>query len=253
MRKYFSRISVLSLLAISIFIPIFIGCDNPVQNSRSPELSGSLFVKMNGDFKKYSRITIYGDSELTKWIGSTLVFNSSGNQGINDYPITTTLQDNGKWKAIMDLFNMKGTPVTKIWIKVESCTVGSENIIIPYPINLDNNSKEWIDLGTVEIPGTKLNINIGNNFTLNELPANITHINIMRGHDTLARFYVSNNNSYSFETGIINNADNIHIITVGENGINTGQNYNDVINITGAALKAGYTVNNITLDNSMQP
>jgi hypothetical protein len=226
-----------------------ITCYIPVQDKDKITMSGSAFVSMNGELKKYSELAIYGDENLTNQIGHAVVLNSGGNQGINDYSLGqqgVILADNGKW--VSDIYNIKNTPITTIWIKVSTCTRGSESIIIPYQTYIHDKSITGIDLGSVELPGTRVQIHIGNNFTLGELPATIGGIVIIRGHDTMASFKVSNDNAYLFDTGIINDDDNFHINIWGDNGTNHGQNYHDDIRIRGAELKAGYTVDDIVLD-----
>jgi hypothetical protein len=245
----------------------FISC--PIDDSSTvyyTTLSGSVFVSLNGEVKAFSRVTVFTDSELTKTLGSAGVYNSKGNTGIGDYYSFLPLQNRSGGQWDIQIKEKINTPITKVWIKVESNTFGSGYEIIGYPLYLYDQNISGIDLGLIELPGTSINLKVGNNFTYNGIQVldnkyiriyrygkdesyqygKYESINIdIRDTNLLGNFYTESGvDTYSWNTGIINDDDKILITIFGwfpEYGIKR-------IPITGSTLKSGYTLDNINLE-----
>jgi hypothetical protein len=108
-------------------------------NKKSITLSGSVFVSINGIPKRYAKVTIYRDSGLTNPLGyNGGACYTAGDYSANDYSIylssESTRFPDGVWEYY--IYEKFTTPITKVWIKVESCTYGSESEIVEYPLYL---------------------------------------------------------------------------------------------------------------------
>jgi hypothetical protein len=146
------------------------------------------------------------------------------------------------------------SPVTKVWIRVESCTNGSEIKIIPYSLYLFDKDITGINLGSIDLPGTRISLKTGNNISYNDgsvIPTNWLGAQIYRiksgetQRKLMATLVIDYNNTYIFDTGVINDSDKIFILIT---ALIPGSSESKELEINGAALKAGYTINNVTLD-----
>jgi hypothetical protein len=266
----FSLIIVPVLLASLTFIGCPIFFDDDCSTVCYPTLSGSVFVSLNAEVKAFSKVTVFSDSELTKVLGSVYVYNSEGNAGIGDYYSFLPLQNRSRGQWDIQIKEKINTPIRKVWIKVQSNTFGSGYKIIEYPLYLYDQNISGIDLGLIQLPGTGINLKVGNNFTYNGAPVSDNKcVRIRRyGKDEpcqyskyepfnmdpqennllIGNFYTQAGvDMYSWNTGIIKDDDKILITIFGwfpEYGI-------ERIEITGSTLKSGYTLDNITLKDNL--
>jgi hypothetical protein len=251
--KRFFRIGALALAAAVSFI----SCPEPPENSPI-YLSGSVIVSLNGEVKRFSKLTIYSDEGLTKTIGTPLVQNNKGEQGLNDSGWVTLgpYLGDGNWRA--SIKEKIDTPIEKIWIKVESSAWGSEssNEVIPYSLYLYDKSITGINLGYVALKGTRLKLKIGDNITLNGSPdVTLYTMYVRRGNQFILSpnvlYMPQPDKTYTWDTGVIDDNDDILIQISGSRfntGTGTSESGRNETTIKGKALKAGYTLDNIALD-----
>jgi hypothetical protein len=256
MKTLFMRFFHISAFALAVAVS-FISCPEEPENG-PVYLSGSVTVSLNGEVKRFSKLTIYSDEGLTKPIGTPLVEDRQGKQGLNDSGWVTLgpYLGDGNWRA--SIKEKIDTPIEKIWIKVESSAWGSSSKVIPYSLYLYDKSITGIYLGHVGLQGTKLTLKIGNNITLNGSPDVKLYImyvyRVLPGGNQFilspnVAYMSTDDNTYTWDTGVIDDNDDILIYIYGSRiNTNTLENGRYDTTIKGSALKAGYTLENIALD-----
>jgi hypothetical protein len=232
-------------------------------------LSGSVSVLLDGKVKKYSLISVYSDSGLNNKLGESYVLTPSGTYETNDMyflqPVPgPPIPPDGTWR--IDIKERISAPITRIWIKAESFTNGYPSKIIERPIYLYDKSVSGINLGNIELPHSRINLTVVNNFTgynsgqlvdgflhilIYSLPANIGSFSYPLSTN-IADFSIPYSSgfdgTYTFNTRTVTDTEKIFFRINGYVNPSWPAGVSDMIGITGYDLKSGYTLdgNNIT-------
>jgi hypothetical protein len=255
---------LLTALAAS-FILTLLSCD-PATQSKLPVItvSGSAQISLNGTLKKYAQVSLYrtSDCDNSGLLGTGYIFNSTGNQDINDIEQWLFPHDpDGTWKININL-NEKPipSPLNSLYLKVRSSTNGVEGEIIHYPATLFDRSIDGIDLDPVDILGTEVEVKVSNITVLYhdvDYPADFVYLHMYRRLDETHtetiyfRFRDGSDDSgeWTFVTGPIEDTETIYCTIEaqclwGEGRLVAIEEYP----FSGATVKAGLTLDGYCLE-----